>query len=146
MEHPIKRLLLLSVRETDMNQQPGICKLIFFRRASENVCEFNLQTLLTVFHMPSITYSLGADGKQEFSKFHHERSSYQNEKKYAKNINRKKDKSSKSGTGRSMKRRYFDIMDTTMSDKPQVIPPLIINSSIPSTSEPPSATSVDEKP
>lgn len=45
-----------------------------------------------------------------------------------------------------MKRRYFDIKDTTMSDKPQVIPPLIINSSIPSTSEPPSATSVDEKP
>ena len=52
----------------------------------------------------------------------------------------------KGGTGRRKIRRYFDIMDTTMSDKPQVIPPFIINSSLPSTSEPPSATSVDEKP
>ena len=39
----------------------------------------------------------------------------------------------------------FDIMDTIVSDKPQV-KPLIIDSSTASTSELPSAISVDENP
>ena len=41
---------------------------------------------------------------------------------------------------------YFDIVDTTMSDKPLVKPSLIIDSSIPSTSEPPSADRTQKPP
>ena len=67
-------------------------------------------------------------------------------KKLRQKYKQEKDKSNKNRTGRRKKWKCFDIMDTIMSDKPQVKPPLIFDSSTPSTSELPSAIPVDENP
>lgn len=67
-------------------------------------------------------------------------------KKLHQKYKQEKDKSNRSGTGKRKKWRFFDIMDTTMSDKPPVKPSLIIDSSTPSTSELSGTTPVDENP
>ena len=67
-------------------------------------------------------------------------------KKLCQKYKQEKDKPNRSGTGKRKKWRLFDMMDVTMSDKPQVKPPLVIDSSTPSTSELSGTTPVDENP
>ena len=65
-------------------------------------------------------------------------------KKLRQKYKQEKDKSRRSGTGKRKKWKFFDVMDTTLCDKPQVKPSLIIDSSS-HTTDPPSIP-VDESP
>ena len=56
-------------------------------------------------------------------------------KKLRQKYKQEKDKSSRSGTGKRKKWKFFDIIDRTLSDKPQVKPPLVIDSSASSTAD-----------
>ena len=46
-----------------------------------------------------------------------------------------KDKSTRCGTGKRKKWEFFEIIDRTLCDKPQVKPPLVIDSSASSTAD-----------
>ena len=56
-------------------------------------------------------------------------------KKLRQKYKQEKDKSSRSGTGKRKKWKFFEIIDRTLSDKPQVKPPLVIDSSASSPAE-----------
>lgn len=56
-------------------------------------------------------------------------------KKLRQKYKQEKDKSRRSGTGRRKKWKFFEIMDRTSCNKPQVKPPLVIDSSASSTAE-----------
>ena len=56
-------------------------------------------------------------------------------KKLRQKYKQEKDKSRRSGTGRRKKWKFFEIMDRTLCNKPQVKPPLVIDSSASSTAE-----------
>ena len=56
-------------------------------------------------------------------------------KKLRQKYKQEKDKSSRSGTGKRKKWRFFEIIDRTLCDKPQVKPPLVIDSSASSLAE-----------
>lgn len=49
-------------------------------------------------------------------------------KKVRQKYKQEKDKSSRSGKGKRKKWKFFEIMDRTLCDKPQVKPPLVIDS------------------
>lgn len=61
-------------------------------------------------------------------------------KKLRQKYKQEKDKSSRSGTGKRKKWKFFEIMDRTLCDKPQVKPPLVIDSSASSPAELPDTT------
>ncbi|XP_074620654.1 uncharacterized protein LOC141879314 isoform X1 [Acropora palmata] len=56
-------------------------------------------------------------------------------KKLRQKYKQEKDKSSRSGTGKRKKWKFFEIIDRTLCDKPQVKPPLVIDSSASSTAD-----------
>ena len=56
-------------------------------------------------------------------------------KKLRQKYKQEKDKSSRSGTGKRKKWKFFEIMNRTLCDKPQVKPPLVIDSSASSIAE-----------
>ena len=56
-------------------------------------------------------------------------------KKLRQKYKQEKDKSSRSGTGKRKKWKFFEIIDRTLCDKPQVKPPLVIDSYASSTAD-----------
>ncbi|XP_074622857.1 uncharacterized protein LOC141881087 isoform X3 [Acropora palmata] len=56
-------------------------------------------------------------------------------KKLRQKYKQEKDKSSRSGTAKRKKWKFFEIIDRTLCDKPQVKPPLVIDSSASSTAD-----------